>query len=252
MCFSWDPKQVLWMRILSSFCRSRSRRAGGSSRLSLRSDAMWEFSPALGFFRLRRRERCGVMMPRTPRQRPGMRIPVFPPFPGPHGAAGAGVMEVMEAGAMQQEPLAAEPGAPSPLAPPAPAGLCLFPTASPLVFPLSRLFLASPGSSRAEGDADVRRAHLSVGQSRSWQRDPRHLGRDTATGWGAGLGHGRTSSPGKADPGLSFFGRQSLCLTRLQPPWWELRFVPPRSSEPGAEFPAGKQPGLKAPSRDCH
>lgn len=85
MGFSWDPKQVLWMRILSSFCRSRWRRAGGSSRLSLRSDAMWEFSPALGFFRLRRSERCGVMMPRTPRQRPGMRNPLFPLFPGRTG-----------------------------------------------------------------------------------------------------------------------------------------------------------------------
>lgn len=152
-----------------------------------------------------------------------MRNPLFPPFPVSHGALGAGVME---AGAMQQEPLAAEPGAPSPLAPAAPAGLCPFPAAFPSVFPLSRLFPASPGSSWAEGDADVRWAHLSAGQSRSWQRDPRHLGSDTATRWEAGLGHGRTPSPGKAKPGLSFFGRQSLCLTRSQPPGWELRFIP--------------------------
>lgn len=145
---------------------------------------------------------------------------------------------------MQQEPLAAEPGAPSLLAPAAPAGLCLFPTASRLVFPSSRLFLASPGGRWAEGDADVRRAHLSVGQSRSWQRDPRHLGSDTVPRWDAGLGHRRTSSPGKAKPGLSCFGWQSLCLTRLQPPGWELRFVPP-SAHPilGA---GSRVPGVEA------
>lgn len=51
----------LWLGILSSFCCSGWRRAGGSSRLSLCSDAMWEFS-LFGLFPAPREGalRCGA------------------------------------------------------------------------------------------------------------------------------------------------------------------------------------------------
>lgn len=98
------------MRILRSFRCSRWRRAAGSSRLSPRSDAMWEFSPALGFFRLRRRERCGVMMPEgSPaalRDEKSSLSPFFCAARSGWCRFGAGVME---AGAMQQEPSPALP-----------------------------------------------------------------------------------------------------------------------------------------------
>lgn len=88
---------------------------------------------------------------------------------------------------MQQEPLAAQPAAPSP------RGSACFQQLFPLVFPFSRLFL---GRGRC-------RCALGTSASGTEQRDPRHLGSDTATRWEAGTQENFISRESRAWAGIS-------------------------------------------------
>lgn len=197
----------LWLGMLSSFCCSCWRRAGGSSRLSLRSDAMWEFSLASGFFRLRRGERCGVLLPgdsaaalrdeesssRFPLSLPFPRLSRFPVSPVSHGALGAGSAR-RRWRLVQCSRNRSQPSPPLP-----PRG------ALPVSSSFSLWFSPSPGFSWAEGDADVRWAHLPVGQSKGTP-GTRGVTRPLA----GKRGRRRTSSPGKAEPGLAFLAGRAL------------------------------------------